>query len=249
MGEHTNQYRDNKILWSEVLPGGHHWSGRIQKGTVLQFKSLGANANVSLFCVNAADQLERYNMPDSLKGQHTAFLSTGHALYSDLGRVMASIIHDDQGWNDAFCGASRPEYIKKQFGSCTFQDARNEMYQSGLDGLLVEMAKFSLTQKDLSATVNLFSKVTPNDCGELSYIHADRTNLVIELRFEMDCLVFLSAAPHALDNSDRYQPADVNMQLFKALPLNEHDICRDSCPQNQRAYANNARYYALESNV
>ena len=47
--------------------------GRIQKGAVLQFKALGANANVSLFCVNAEDKLERYNMPDSLKGQHTAY--------------------------------------------------------------------------------------------------------------------------------------------------------------------------------
>ncbi|MFW2125038.1 urea carboxylase, partial [Acinetobacter ursingii] len=25
------------------------------------------------------------------------------------------------------------------------------------------------------------------------------------------------------------------------------DICRDACPQNQRAFQNNARYYALSS--
>ena len=249
MGEHANKYHNNQTLWTEILPGGHHWSGRIQKGTVLQFKALGENANVSLFCVNAVDKLERYNMPDSLKGQHTAFLSKGNVLYSDLGRVMASIVHDDHAWNDAFCGESRPEYIEKQFGACNFQDARNDMYQSGLDGLLVEMTKFSLAQKDLTATVNLFSKVTPNESGELSYIHSDNSNQIIELRFEMDCLVFLSAAPHALDNSEVYQPADINLQLFKALPLSDHDICRDSCPQNQRAYANNARYYALESNI
>jgi hypothetical protein len=136
-----------------------------------------------------------FNMPDSLKAQHTAFLSTGHVLYSDLGRVMASIIQDEHGWNDALCGPSRTEQIQKQFGTQTFQDARNEMYRSGRDSLLLEMSKFSLGQADLSATVNLFSKVRPDDAGNLSYIDVDNTHQTIELRFEMDCLVFLSAAP------------------------------------------------------
>ena len=240
-------FHNHQSLWTELLPGGHHWSGRIQKGAVLQLKALGANANVSLFCVNAEDKLERYNMPDSLKGQHTAFLTAGNVLYSDLGRVMASIVQDDHAWSDTFCGASRPEQIEKQFGLCAFKDARNDMYQSGLDGLLVEMSKFSLGQTDLSATVNLFSKVTPNDAGALSYIQSDNTNQIAALRFEMDCLVFLSAAPHGLDNSAAYAPADIELSLFKANALGERDICRDSCPQNQRAFQNNARYYALSN--
>jgi urea carboxylase-associated protein 2 len=240
-------FHNNQILWTELLPGGHHWSGRIQKGAVLQFKALSENANVSLFCVNAVDKLERYNMPDSLKGQHTAYLTAGNVLYSDLGRAMASIVQDDHAWSDAFCGASRPEQIAKQFGICAFQDARNEMYQNGLDGLLIEMAKFALSQTDLSATVNLFSKVTPNDAGELSYVPSDNTDQVTELRFEMDCLVFLSAAPHGLDCSDAYTPSDIQLSLFKAHALGESDICRDSCPQNQRAFQNNARYYALSN--
>jgi len=120
----TTHYHDQNEIWSEKLPGGHHWSGRIPKGTVLQLKALAKNANVSLFCVNANDRLERFNMPDSLKGQHTAYLTQGHVLYSDLGRVMASIVRDDHGWNDVLCGASRPEQIQRTFGTKSFQDAR-----------------------------------------------------------------------------------------------------------------------------
>lgn len=241
----TTNYHNNQEIWSEILPGGHHWSGRIQKGTILQFKALGANANVSIFCVNAEDKLERFNMPDSLKGQHTAYLTASNVLYSDLGRVMASFVRDDHAWNDVICAPSTAIQIEKKYGQRTFQDARNDMYQSAQDGLLVEMSKFALGQVDLSATVNLFSKVTPDDEGSLSYISSDNTDQIIELRFEMNCLVFLSAAPHALDNISQYQPADVQMKLFKALPLNETDICRDSCQQNRRAFANNARYYAI----
>ncbi|MFT4021829.1 MAG: DUF1989 domain-containing protein [Acinetobacter sp.] len=238
-------FHDNQQLWEELLPGGHHWSGRVQRGALLQFQALGPHANVSFYCVNAANSIERFNMPDSLKGQHTAFLSTGHVLYSDLGRVMASVVRDDHGWNDVFCGPSTAQQIQQHFGVQKFQDARNQMYQNGLDSLLVEMTKFDLNQADLSATVNLFSKVTPDDDGNLSYIASDKTHQIIELRFEMDCLVFLSAAPHALDASSTYQPADIQLKLFKAHPLAEQDICRDSCGQNQRAFANNARYYVF----
>ena len=204
----TTTYHEDQVLWTERLPGGHHWSARIQRGAVLQLKSLGANANVSLFCVNSEDKLEAYNMPDSLKGQHSAFLSTGHILASDLGRAMISIVKDDHGWNDAFCAPSTAPQIEQQFGKQSFQ-------------------------------------VAPDDNGNLSYVVSDNTDQVIELRFEMDCLVFLSSAPHALDNSTEYAPADIQLSLFKALPLGETDVCRDSCPQNQRAFQNNNRYYAL----
>jgi hypothetical protein len=29
----TASYHNNQAIWTELLPGGHHWSGRIQKGT------------------------------------------------------------------------------------------------------------------------------------------------------------------------------------------------------------------------
>lgn len=241
----ATNYHDSNPLWQEILPGGHHWSGRVQKGTILQLKSLGKQANVSLFCVNSEDKLERFNMPDSLKGQHTAFLTTGHVLYSDLGRCMLSIVNDEHGWNDVLCGASRPEQIQHHYGTKTFQDARNEMYQNGWDGLLIEMAKHGLAAHDLSATLNLFSKVVPDEVGNLTYQPRDNSNQTIELRFEMNCWVFLSAAPHGLDNAPSYQPADIALSLFKAHALATPDICRDSCEQNQRAFANTARYYAV----
>ena len=241
----TVHYHDQHMLWDEQLPGGHHWSGRLQKGSVLQITSLGANANLSLYVVNAVEKLERFNMPDSLKAQHTAFLTQGHVLYSDLGHVMASIVHDDHGWNDVLCGPSTADQIEQHYGIQTFQDARNQMYQNGLDSLLVEMTKFGLAQQDLTATLNLFSKVIPNEAGELSYVQTDNTQQMIELRFEMDCLVFLSNSPHGLDATESYQPADIQLKLFKALPLAEHDVCRDSCPQNQRGFQNNNRYFAL----
>jgi urea carboxylase-associated protein 2 len=242
----TPCYHDNQLLWDELIPGGHHWSARIQKGSLLEIRALGSHANLSCVLVNAQNLIEGFNMPDSLKAQHTAFLSQGHVLYSDLARVMASIVVDEHGWNDVLCGPSTPAQIAQHFGQRRFQDAQNAMYHNGVDSLLIEMSKFGLTRADLTASLNLYSKVVADAQGRLCYIDEDNRQQLIALRFEMDCLLFVSNTPHGLDPSPSYQPAAVQLALYRALPLAAQDVCRDSCPQNQRGFANNARYFALD---
>ena len=48
-------------------------------------------ANVSALFYNHEDRLERYNMADTLKAQHTAYLTKGFVCYSDMGRILCSI--------------------------------------------------------------------------------------------------------------------------------------------------------------
>jgi hypothetical protein len=44
-------------------------------GTTLRLVAQDAGANLSVVLYNARQKLERYNMPDSLKAQHTAHYS------------------------------------------------------------------------------------------------------------------------------------------------------------------------------
>ena len=89
-----------RAMWSEVVPGGSHWSWRMPRGSAMRFVALEAGANVSLVLYSALEKLERYNMPDSLKAQHTAHYTQGHVLMSDMGRSMASFTADSLGWHD-----------------------------------------------------------------------------------------------------------------------------------------------------
>src|SRR3546814_13583852 len=72
----------------ELLPGGGHRSFVLKRGQLLRLTDLRGGANVSLTLLNANEKTERLNLPDSLKCQHTAKLTTGHCLYSDMGRVL-----------------------------------------------------------------------------------------------------------------------------------------------------------------
>ena len=98
----------------------------------LRFTDLQGGANVSLLLYNFEEKLERYNMPDSLKAQHTAFLTTGNVCYSDMGRVMCSFIHDTVGWHDTICGISDAKLIEQKHGIANYQTHRNDMYRSCL---------------------------------------------------------------------------------------------------------------------
>ncbi|MDI1310095.1 MAG: urea carboxylase-associated family protein [Methylotenera sp.] len=238
-------FNPNEILWEETVPGGNHWSGLMRRGSALRFTDLQGGANVSLLLYNFEEKLERYNMPDSLKAQHTAFLTTGNVCYSDMGRVMCSFIRDTVGWHDTMCGISDAKLIEQKYGVANYQTHRNDMYRSAKDGLLIELAKHGLGQRDLVANMNLFSKVSANDTGGLVF-NADNSQAgdVVDLRFDMNVLVVLSTAPHPLDTAAIYKPSDVLLTSWHAGHAPENDICRNACEQNQRGFINTERFYA-----
>ncbi|MGC5271535.1 DUF1989 domain-containing protein, partial [Salmonella enterica] len=69
-------------LYEELLPGGGHTSFILKRGQSLRITDIEGGANVSMMMLNARQPSERLNLPDTLKGQHTARLQAGHCLYS-----------------------------------------------------------------------------------------------------------------------------------------------------------------------
>lgn len=238
-------FEPKKILWEETVPGGHHWSGVMRRGSAIRFTDLKGGANVSILFYNMEEKLERFNMPDTLKAQHTAFLTTGNVCYSDMGRVMCSVVHDGAGWHDTICGISDADLIEKKYGVANYQTHRNDMYRNAKDGLLIELAKYGLGKPDLVANVNLFSKVCANNEGLLAFQAGNsKAGSVVDLRFDMNVLVALSTAPHPLDTAKTYSPSDVMLTAWHAGVASDDDVCRNACEQNQRGFINTERYFA-----
>ena len=81
--------------------------------------------------------------------------------------------------------------------------------------MLIELGKWGLGMRDVVSNINFFSKVTANSSGELEF-HAGSSKAgdYVDLSFEMDTLVVLSAAPHPLDPAETYHPGAVNLTAF-----------------------------------
>jgi len=238
-GAHPGPLSPIDELWSEQLHPGEHWSGVVRRGTSLRLTALEPRANVAALMYNYESLAERYNMADTLKAQHTAYLTAGCVCYSDMGRVLCSITADSCGWHDTFCGLSDAAMVQEKFGAGSFQQRRNEFYRNGRDSMLNELGKYGLGKRDLIANINFFSRVTADDAGTL---HFDEQHCssgdYVELRFEMHTLLLLATCPHPLDPDTHYRPRPVMLRARVTGPAPREDACRLRCEENARGFRN-----------
>lgn len=234
----------NRFLWEEQLASGAHWSGILRRGNSLRLTDLQGGANVAALFYNADEKLERYNMADTLKAQHTAYLTTGVACYSDMGRILCSITDDSCGWHDTLGGVSNAMMVERKYGKSRYQEQRNDYHKNGYDSLINELGKYGLGKRDLVSNINFFSKVSVDDNGKLIFHPANsKPGAYIDLRFEMNTLVVLSTCQHPLDPATEYQPRPIQLSVTHSGPAPTDDACRNRCPENQRGFINTERLY------
>jgi hypothetical protein len=234
----------DRTVLRETLPGGAMWSHVLRRHERIRFTDLEGGANVALLLFNRDLLLERYNMPDTLKAQHTAFLTAGNALYSDMGRILCSIVADTSGWHDTVCGVSDADSVRAKHGEHRYQQHRNDYHRNGSDSLLVELGKWGLGIRDLVPNVNLFSKVTADGEGSLRF-HSEHAlaGATVELRAELDTLLVLCTCQHPLDPNPRYEPKPVELLICCGDPPGPDDPCRRSCAENARGFENTESWF------
>ncbi len=231
-------------LYEELVPGGGHTSFVLKRGQLLRITDLKGAANASLLLLNAAEKSERLNLPDSLKCQHTAKLTAGHCLYSDMGRVLAAITADTCGWHDSFGGVLNADEVKEKYGGGNYQQLRNGFFRNGVDNLLVEMGKWNLNLQDLLMCLNLFSKVTVDSDGCFHFQPGNsKAGDYIELYAPMDTLVVLTALQHPMDPNPVYAPKPLQLSWHKVESDGISVLCRTSRPENARGFHNTERLY------
>ncbi len=226
----------DRIVIREALRGGQMWSRTIKRGQVLRVVDVEGGATPAVLLYNAKNPLERYNMPDTLKAQHVARLTTGYVLYSDMGRILCSVIDDSVGWHDTITGFLDAEESRAKFGEGSYQKLRNDFHRNTRDNFLIELGKYGLGKKDIVPNVNLFVKVTADEAGALEWVSQAKPGSYVDLRAEMDVLVILSNTPHPMDPTTEYAPRPCEVVVWNAEPVAEDDVCRTKRPENERGF-------------
>ncbi len=229
----------DRLLFEEIIPGGSASSFVVRRQHTLRLTALESGANVSFLCFNSAEPIDRYNMADTLKGQHTAKLTTGFILVSDMGRALLSITGDTLGWHDPLGGHDTAAHVEKKWGPKNYQSARNDWHRNAHDHFLIELGKHGLNARDLVPNINFFSKLSTDSDGRLSFVPAHaKPGDFIDLRAELDVLVILTTCHHPMDTALSYGPKPVKLQLWRSDPPATDDYCRTYRPENQRAFFN-----------
>ena len=232
------------VLWEEIIQAGASWSHVLKRGTALRITDVEGAANVGGIFYNFECPTERYNMPDTLKAQHIARLTKGFVLYSDMGRILASLIGDSVGWHDPIGGTSNRKMVETKYGPSSYQQDHNDYHKNGRDSFLVELGKWGLGPRDLVANVNFFSRVDVSDDGTMSFLPGNsKPGDSVDLRAEMNVLVLLNTCQHPLDPNPAYQPKPVQLSIRQVSAPAMDDICRISRAENGRGFTLTERYF------
>ena len=147
-------------------------------------------------------------MADTLKAQFTAFLTTGRVLFSDMGRVLASIVDDTCGWHDTLSGCGNAAALAAQVRRRQLPEAAQRLLPQRARQLprraLASTGSASATSSPTSISSWRWWSTTP---GSMAWRAGNsRPGAHVDLRFEMDTLVVLTNTPHPLDPEPRYAP-------------------------------------------
>jgi len=234
-----------RLILEEPLRGGQMWSRVLRRGQTLRLTDVEGGASVAALFYNAEELSERYNMPDTLKAQHTARLTANHVLYSDMGRVLCSVTEDTVGWHDTITGHGTALHNRKKYGEGSYQKLRNDRYCNSRDNFVVELGKYELGKRDIVANLNFFVKVVADAQGALSFVPENsRPGAYVTLRAELHTLIVLSNTPHPMDPRRAYAPRPVALTIRAGLPAAIEDPCRQSCPENGRGFTLTDGYFA-----
>ncbi|MDE1906312.1 MAG: DUF1989 domain-containing protein [Rhodospirillales bacterium] len=216
------------IFLEENIPPGWYVNIRLKRNAALRITNPSGTPGAAIFIWNADDTSERFNAGDTTKLQWTTNLTTGRVLFSDMGRVLVSIVADTGGGHDSIIGPNGPAQTQ----------GRN-----GRDNLRSAAAKFGLSRRDVAPAISLFSPVAVDGQGVMRWQGSPPPGAMVELRAEMDLLIALSNTPHALSPTQE-ATGSIFCTAWHAPGADADDLCCHFSQEAARGFTNTDRYFA-----
>jgi urea carboxylase-associated protein 2 len=221
-----------QVVREEAVPPGWYWYRRLPAGSCLRLDNAHGTPGVACLLWNAADPVERFCAPDTVKVQWTTRLGRGRMLLSDMGRVLATLIEDTCGRHDVLLGAGPP-----RMPNSSPLSSRN-----GPENLLLAAAKLGLSPRDLHAPITFFAPVA---CGADQRFGWDTQATIagtfVDLYAEMDLYVCLSNVPHPVAPAAS-APRDLRLVLWRPEYMEVLGVYRSATPEARRAFARTKAY-------
>ncbi len=149
-----------RIVHDEIVAPGAPWSACVGRGQVLRIVDLEGAQGVDFLCYDAADPRERYYAPNTIKKSGTLRLTEGHALYSDRGRPLFTVVADTCGYHDTIAGCCSGPSNAMLYGVEGVPGCR--------ENFLTALAEHGLGWTDIVPNVNFFCAVPVYEGGRLA---------------------------------------------------------------------------------
>ena len=175
---------------------------------MLRIVDLEGKQAVDFLCYNARDPSERYNAADTMKYAGTVFLTKGHGIYSDMGRLLFTIVDDTCGRHDTIGGCCSAESNQLRYKEDGTPNCR--------DNFLRALADFGLGKKDIVANINFFMNIPVELDGGMALVEGfSAPSDIVDLRAEMDVLAVISNCPQTRNPANGYHPTPIRLIIWE----------------------------------
>jgi urea carboxylase-associated protein 2 len=230
----------DKLTWAETVAGGNYTHLVAARGTRIRLTDVTGEACAHVLLYNALEPWERLNVADTVKIPWQAYLTTGHPLLSGDGRVLATIVADDSGRHDAFCGTTTAAASQARYGDSAPQGPS----PSGRELFTLAAAKHGLTRRDLPPSISFFKGVRAEQDGSLEFTGSAGPAKSVDLLAELPLIVLIANVPHPADPRPAYTCGPLRVHAWRSAPTAPEDPRHDASPEARRAYLNTAGYLA-----
>ncbi|AYF73056.1 DUF1989 domain-containing protein [Nocardia yunnanensis] len=165
------------IIFAQRIPAGGYANVVLGRGTRIRLSDPAGAACAHVLLLRAESPWERLNVADTVKVPWQAYLSTGHPLLSDQGRVLATLVADSSGRHDTLCGPSPA--------------ARQALRLAGV--------KQGLEPRDIGPTVSFFRGIRVESDGALTVSGTAGAGAAVDLLIHLPVTLLVANAEHPLD--------------------------------------------------
>lgn len=201
----TGRYR-------RVIPPGRSWSGLVRHGETLRIVDLVGKQAVDTLLYAAQDTAERYDAQLTLLTQASTVVTRGTRLYSNRGRVMATVVADTLGAHDTLVGCCSAESNIVRFGE------QSRHLHSCRDNFLTELAKYGMSKRDIVPNLNFFMPVPLEEDGRLAIVEGvQEPGHFVDLLAAIDVLCVLSNCPQINNPCNGFDPTPIEVTIMSAF--------------------------------
>ncbi len=196
-------------VFDYVVPKNAPFHRVLRKGQFVRILDLEGNQAVDTLFYNAADPVERFSGPDTIREQGKLFLTTGTKLLSNEGNVMLTIVRDLTGRHDTVGGACSAESNTVRYGHHVY-------YQHACrDNFLMIMTELNLGKRDIVSNINFFMHVPIEPNGRLAIVDGvSAPGKYVDLQAEMDVLLAISNCPQMNNPCNAFNPTPIQVTIW-----------------------------------
>lgn len=221
------------LVHAEVVAGGGYTHLAVARGTHVRLTDLLGDACAHVLAYRLDRPWERLNVADTVKVQWQVYLTAGHLLLSDQGRVLASIVGDTSGRQDALYGTTTRARNDERYGDGSAQGPT----PAGRELLALAAAKHDLGRRDLPPSISFFQGVRIDDDGRPVFEGPAGPGTAVTLRAEVPLLLLVANTAHPLDPRP-FTSTPLEVLAWRGTPTTDTDALWGATPEGRRAFVN-----------